>query len=208
VPDPVRFVGAERVIAKLRRLGLEAERAAAEALNKTAFEVLDAEEAHLRERFEFSQRGAAFLARSFQFAKATPQKLEAVVEQRRAGYESRASLLGEHELSGTFEPTDPGRLPFGEQTPQAAVPIAVKRDARGRIPNALLPGRLLKRGKAFVRGNVIVETGTGRLLYALVARVRIKKRIEVYTTALATAERVFASKVERAIDKVLARATS
>ena len=63
----------------------------------------------------------------------------------------------------------------------------------------------MRYGRAFVRGNVIVETRTGRILYALVQRINLPKRIDVYATALETAERVFAAKVERAITKAMER---
>jgi len=198
--DRTIVLGTAQVLQRLAALGPRAKGAAAESLNKVAFDVLDAEEQHLRGAFKLQSGTERFLGRSFQFDKATAANLVATVKQRGgAGKERRARILGQQQEGGIFGPPDPGRFPFGDQL---VVPTTnVRRTTRGLIPRNLLPAQLIARGRAFVRGNVVLESRTGRVLYALVQRVRIPKRIDVYRVARETAERVFESKVARAVEK-------
>lgn len=185
---------------KLRRLGARAPRALAEAINKVAFEVLDAEEAHVRSVFRGSQpRG---FARGFRFDAAREATLEATIVPRSERLER---IFFEHAVGAEIEATPGpggGRLELGEQL---AIPVGVRRGASGRVPRRQAPGALLAEGKAFVAGQAVLERrkrGGLRVLYALARRARLEARFRFIEVVERTARQEFGAKVRRAMEKL------
>ena len=113
----------------LQRIGPAMGGVLAQSLNRTAFELLDAERAGVEQSFEFAGASTrAFMAGrgSFRFDAARPTKLEVRLYPR----EKTESLLIEHVAGATIGP-DKRRLLVGERF---AIPVEVRRGARGKVP--------------------------------------------------------------------------
>ncbi len=182
-------------------------RVLAGALNKTAFEMRDAEAAHVRRVFRFSGPSTrAFLAdRGFAFRGASPRRLEVRLFPRK----KTGEILEDHQRGSTISALDGDHLAFGSKL---AIPISVKRGKRGRVPKRLHPAEVVKPGgRGFVnrRGTVILQrvgrTSSISVLYALVDRARLQPRLEFFKVAFRTARRELPKKVTREIQKLRAR---
>jgi hypothetical protein len=193
----------------LRELELAGAATIADALNRTAFEVLDDEERAIRSAFSFvSESTAKFLGRGFYFRKATPNNLMAKVI---AKPKSSALLIG-HVRGDTIR-AGAEHLSFRGDL---AVPIPgnIKRSVRGKVAKRLLPSEVVKPGgRGFVAygGSAILQrVGKKRLpiriLYALEPSALLAQRFDHIATARATFLRVFPAKAKRAIEKAAERA--
>ncbi len=192
------------VRASLKALRVEGPKAVADALNRTGFEVLDAEEREVRGAFDFAGPSTErFLSRGFAFDKATPGRLAVTVYGRRG-----ARNILEHQALGAF-------LGIGEPDVgpglegQVAVPLdTVKRTSRGKVRATQLPARVVgPGGRGFVSrsGRAVLQRVRGggvRVLYALVSRVRIPKRFDFFGTVAQTARREFPKKADRVLEKI------
>jgi len=189
----------------LKALQREAPKAFADTLNKVAFEVLDAEEREVRGAFKFASPSTErFLARGFAFDKATPTNLRVVIRTKPGA----RNILGRQALGATVGAGEADVGPrLGEQV---AVPVNVKRGARGKIAATKLPGRVIRRNakgrsRAFVAGKAVLERLKGggvRVLYALAPRVRIAPSFDFFRTAADTARREFPRKADRVLEKL------
>lgn len=198
--------GVERA---LRDLAAEAPATVADAVNRTAFEVLDYEEAAIRRSFSFvSDATARFMARGFFFAKATASNPTATV---RAKPKSNALLIG-HVRGDTIK-AGADHLSFGGKL-AVPVPSNVGRGARGRVPKRLLPSEVVKPGKrGFVAaaGDAILQRlGKKRLpvrvLYGLIDSATLRERFDHVATARNAVLREFPAKARRAIQKAAEKA--
>jgi hypothetical protein len=189
----------------LARLRVEGPKAIADALNRTGFEILDAEEKEVRGAFKFaSPNTAQFLARGFAFDKATPSNLAVTIRTKPGA----RTILERQTFGATVAAGEPDVGPrLGSEV---AVPVNVARGARGKIPAAKLPGRVIRRNakgrsRAFVAGRAVLERLRGggvRLLYALAPRVTIPSRLHFFEVAAATARREFPRKAHRVLEKL------
>ena len=170
--------------------------ALAEAINKVSFEVLDAEEEHVRGVFKGPQT-ERFLARGLRFEGARPSRLEATILAR----PGREPIFFEHAVGAEIAGGQETRLELGEEL---AIPVGQPRGASGRVPARRTPGRLLQEGKAFVAGRAVLERRRGgvRVLYALAKRARLEARFRFIETVERTAREQFAAKVRRSIEKI------
>lgn len=183
----------------LRKLSRsEMPRAMADALNKTSFEILDAEKAHAARVFEGPQTERFLAGRgSFRFNKASAGKLQTEIFPTPGPDGRRLRILEQQREGGIFTPGDEGRFVIEKRI---AVPVEAKRTRRGRVR---------KRSKrSFVAGSAVLErVGRGRrsrvrVLFALTPQIRIRPRFEFMRTARDTAQRVFVSKVRRSVEKI------
>lgn len=180
----------------------EMPRVAAAALNKTAFDVLDAEKAHAKSVFEFAGSATErFLsgAGSFGFEKATPSKLVVSIGPAKKAEQ----ILAPHQAGSTLTPASPKRLVIEGQlaTPVTEggriAPAGARVTARGRV-------RKGRRGKRFIVGRAVLErTRAGvKLIFALSPRFQLKPRFEFYRVAEQTARLVFSDKLRREIARL------
>lgn len=198
-----------------RSLGLtaaEMDRAAARAINKTIFEMRDAEAARVGSVFKFAGEATkGFLTRTsgsgqaFRFSLATPERLEAsLFPAPKAG-----KLLAPHERGAQRTGGEPGQFTIEGQL---ATPIAPGAQT-GRSPGVLRKtsrGFLRKRAKghSFIRGKAVLERiGTGkrsrlRVLFALTKSAKLEPRFDFYRVARDTARRVFPEKMRREMAKI------
>jgi|SRR5688572_7356987 len=192
----------------------EIERALAKAINRTAFEILEAERAAAREAFPTaSDRGREFLSGrgSFRFEQATPASLTAKIYPnpvgRAAGATSggvprREEILLEVARGGLVLPSS-RKLSVRRHT-LLAVPVGEARAARAksrRLPKRLTPALLLSdQGRGFIAGDTLLERrGRKRssrvvALFALLPRTAFDRRDFFYRVAAETARRVFPTK--------------
>lgn len=200
----------------IRRLMAFGPRAMAEALNKTAFELRDAEADEALRAFDFSSAStAAFVAspRSFVFSPASESAL--VVEFKPK--DRIARLLIDHMTGRTRKTQDAKSVQVGGRPRQFAAPVNVQRSGRGSVPKSLSPGALLERGSlragakrrtVFVIGNALVQRVRGRglrTLYALATTVKIEQRLRYLEVARETVRREFPIKARVAWSKFSAR---
>ena len=201
----------------IRRLtDVEVGKAMALALNKTAFEILEAEKLAVKMSFpSATPRGVGFLSGrgSFVFDAAAPVSLNVFIYPRR----KTEQILIDHVEGGTILPTRE-RLIFGKFL---AVPIreARLRGRSGRVPKRLLPSSLLGgKGRGFRAGKVIFERrgGTPRgakrrgttpsrmvPLYALVPTADLKPAFDFHGVARKVAIYQWPLKARRAFEKIL-----
>lgn len=199
---------------RVRRAIRDLERAGpavfADALNRTAFEILDAEERAIRSAFTFAgPTTARFIARGFQFDKATRSRLRVVI---RAKPRANALLL-DHVVGAQIDATDGERLAFDRRL---AVPIRanVKRSARGKVPARVNPQKVTAPGgRGFVSrsGDAILQRfgprgARVRVLFALVERAKLRVRFDHVKVAAETVRREFPAKARRAIQKAAEKA--
>jgi hypothetical protein len=204
-------IDSREVRGAIELLRREAPSAFADALNRTAFEILDAEAIEVKGSFPFmGQSAASFLSRSFVFDKATPDNLRVRIHPK----PQAPAFLAEHAFGSEIE-ADRERLTFSGKL---AVPIGVKRGARGRVSKAQLPGALLGAGQSFATQRAIFQRTGGRrvrgtqqsgrlrgtrLMYLLLERpVRLKKRFHFFEVAAKTALREFPKKAHRVLEKI------
>ena len=164
--------------------------------------------AHLnqqRDRLVFSFAGPTtekFLARGFQFHQARPDRLSVHIFPR----PGRNELLAGQAVGETRQPGKQG-LKFDGKI---AIPLGVKRGARGRVPKRLEPTDLLAAdttGRFFTNEarTVILERQRGRrikVLYVLASGARITKRFRFYEVLRETAIRQFPKKAARVLEKI------
>ena len=190
------------------------ETAMAKAINRTAFEVLEAERKAARAAFPTaSDRGREFLSArgSFRFEQARPGKLEALIYPNPVGRAAGATVGGvprreeillEVARGGFVIPTS-RELTVNRQS-LLAVPVGEARSARarsGRLPKKLTPASLLSgKGRGFIAGRTLLER-RGRkaashvvALFALLPRTAFERRDFFYRVAEETARRVFPQK--------------
>ncbi len=184
----------------------------ATALNKTAFEILDAEKAHAKHVFTFAgPQTEQFIAGrgSFVFEGATPEKLEVAIQPRA---KTGGEILAEHAAGATVTTAGDERLEFAGQLVIPSQREGRIRTARGRVPKALLPAELLKaRGKrgrtrGYRAGRFIFERvkgqREGKLRHVLAPSVKLEPRFDFYRIARETAQRVFPQKARDAFAKI------
>lgn len=182
----------------IRRLSdTEARRVMADALNKTSFEVLDAEKAEVRRVFEFAGASTErFLSGrgSFRFDGARPERLESHIMPAPKTEE----ILAPHQAGATLRPGK-GQLSVAGKL---AIPV-VKRGARGRVSKRYEPQTVL-RGRGFVAGRALLlrQRRGVRVLFALAPSVKLEQRFDFYRVARETAVRVFPEKARRAWEKL------
>jgi hypothetical protein len=155
--------------ASLRLTEQRMNQAMAKALNRTAFEVLEAERAEAARAFhKASGRGLQLLAGkgSFRFDAATPSNLVATVRPNE-NVPKRLLLLSQHERGGTIFPTK-DRL--GLKQDFLAVPTGVKRGAGGKVPARLLPATLLANSRKRRRKGTFFGTVAEKRAYQRAAR--------------------------------------
>jgi hypothetical protein len=190
----------------LKALRREGPKAIADAINRTMFELRDAEQVEVSGAFLFSGPNTQrFLSRSFRFQGATATKLSAtlyvlpgsrtILERQQFGDTVR---LGEEDVGPGFDA-------------QLAVPQDIKRTASGRIPAARLPKRLLLRtrkgrSRAYIAGRAVFERipgqRLGRFLFALATQARIKPTLDFFVVAERTARRELPKKANRVLEKL------
>jgi len=223
MPDAITLSLDSKVFRQnLKRLNdVEVGRAMASALNKTAFEVLDAEKAEASRVFRFAGASTErFLSGrgSFGFKGAKPDHLVVEIspkpktEQILAPHQSGATLTGatKHHLTAHREFATPVRADRGG---------AAKVGARGRVPKRLLPGTLLSEGgRGFRAGKAILvrkggsprakgakkigRRGKVEVVFALSKTVKLDPVFEFYNVARRTAEREWPTKAKRAFEKI------
>ena len=174
-----------------------------DALNKTAFEVLDAWKAHVASIFDFagnttkrwlSGRG------SFRFKKATRAKQSVEMRPSR----SAGAILDDH-IDGGFLDKGDERLTFDGML---AVPINVRRGTRGRVGKKRTPSAITgKGGRGFRKGDVILERPTKRskkvrAAYALVDQATAPPVFRFYETAEEAIRKVFITKARQVLSKI------
>lgn len=188
-------------------------RSVAKALNRTSFEVLDDLKAHSKQVFEFAGGPTEqFLAGkgAFRFKGAKPNRLVSEIEPNPGRRSRRGEIFAKQERGGVFGPESDG-LKFGEFV---AIPVAVKRSGRGRVPARLLPARVVKRRKrgsraktkGFVAGRAILErvtSGYSRVLFALVPKVDVAPRFEFDENVRTTAVREWPRKMREEWNKLV-----
>ncbi|MGH0031724.1 MAG: hypothetical protein ACQGVC_18195 [Myxococcota bacterium] len=197
-----------------------ADRVAVKALNRTAFEVLDAEKAEAARALDFhSPATRRHLAGrgSFRFDKAIPGSLRVRIMPRQDVRGSAERILGKHQRGGTYTAATDPQLRIGGLI---AVPITAKSrpaggtrlTTRGRVRARDLPGRLLAPGgKGFVSGNAILaRRGRGRsretvAMYALVQSISIRPEFRFFDTARRTAVKEFPRKMREEFGKARLR---
>ncbi len=180
----------------------EVPRVLASAMNKVAFEILDAEKSEVASIFEFAGPGTKkFFQSSFRFNKARTDKLTAEIFPR----DRIAPILEEHQAGDSISGQDSTRLTFRGML---AIPVGAKRGLRGRVPKRLRPSVVTAPGgKGFVQGRVIRQrkgkkrTPT-RILFALVPKARLDARFNFYRVARDTALREFPKKFKRVLEKI------
>lgn len=194
-------------------------RTMAAALNRTAFEVLDAEKSEVKQTFQFaSGRTRDFLAGkgAFQFKRATANRLEVDISPRR----KTERILRAHQKGAIITGRAGTRLAYRGKL---AVPVTARRGPRGRVVTEDLPfvarrgqsSLEFKRGsRAFVAGRAILQreklkrrrgrtrSKAARVLFALVAVAKLKPVYEFYNVARKTAEREFPRKAVEEFRKV------
>ncbi len=185
----------------------EAPQAIARALNKTAFEVLEAEKSHVAGAFTFAGAGTRrFLSGrgSFRFRAASTERLEARIFPA----PKTERILAQHRAGSVISGEDAGRLTLGDEL---AVPVDVRRGKTGKVRRAQLPGAIIaKGGRGFVSksGRAIVQrSGRGkrqrlRVAFALVRRAKLTPVIEFYRVARDTAQREFPRKAREAFARI------
>jgi hypothetical protein len=175
----------------------------AKSLNRTAFEIRDAEGAEASQSFEFAGPSTrAFMAspRAFVFEGATTSKLQVSLHPR----EKAERLLADHVFGATVT-ADERRLKVGDAV---AVPVGVKVSSRGRVAPSQTPAGVLRRKKGFIAGKALLGvTGRGksrtvRVLYALTERFTLPKRFDFFGVARNTAERQFPIKAREEFNKL------
>lgn len=202
------------------------ERAMAKALNRTAFEVQDAERREVLSTFAFaSSQTRQFLAgrpqgqrgKSFVFDRAKPGKLQVELYPRK----KTERILRAHQKGALISGSQGGHLAYRGKL---AVPATARRNARGKVIPADLPwnaarGRgaieFKKSSRAFIAGRAILQrekltrrrgrrrrSRTARVLFALVSVARLKPVFEFYNTARRTAEREFPGKAKQEFQKM------
>lgn len=197
----------------IRRLAdVDVKRVMAKALNRTAFEMREAEATEARTSFQFAgSQTREFIAspKTFVFDGATPEKLEVRLYPRPAVAQILAQqALGEQIVPGKG---DTGPVFEGE----FAIPYQREkrlRTGRGRLPKGMTPQALLaKRGKrgrsrGYRAGKYIFERVKGeaksKLRFVLVTSADLKPLFDFYGVARRTAERVFAVKAREEFDKL------
>jgi len=204
-------IDSREVRGAIELLRREAPRAFADALNRTAFEILDAEAIEIKGAFPLmGPRAAQFLSRSFMFDKATPESLRVTVHPKLQA----PGFLAEHAFGSEID-ANRERLTFAGKL---AVPIGARRGARGLVPKLQLPGALLAAGKSFATQRAIFQRTGGRrvrgtqqsgrlagtrLMYLLLERpVRLAKRFHFFEVARKTALREFPKKAHRVLEKI------
>lgn len=182
--------------AAAKRLGPRIGAAMAKALNRTAFELRDAESAETRKSFTLRR-----LRPGFKFDGATAQRLEVVFRPQ----EQTEHYLAQHVAGGTVSPGEgPERLTVGGEF---AVPVGIQLGPRGRVPERRAPAALLKAKRGFIAKGVLFERRGRRkarenvALYALVPQIRLDPRFAFYTTAKRTAQVQFPIKARQEFDR-------
>ena len=199
------------VEAGLRAIGPAAKAALAKALNRTAFEVIEAEKSEAGRVFsKSSPRGRQFFAGrgSYVFPRpATADRLEVTVVPRPST--RSAQIIAQH-IEGreiAVESTGVRRLAVGGLL---AVPVTVPRGPTGRVPAREKPAALLRRvgrrrrARGFVAGRALLErVDRARLLvrYALVERARLAAEFGWMRAARDAATRAWPDKVRQEIER-------
>ena len=190
-------------------------KAVAEALNKTAFEMLLSERRHVGSLFDFKgQNTKSFLSGkgSFRFSKATPSRLFVDVFPA----PKTSGILVEHtdrrQLKRSEHLTFKGKLAIPVDVRDGRVLRgSVTRGKRGRVGRSRTPKAITgPGGRGFVKGNVILERARRgsnklRIAYVLVSRATDPPIFKFFDVARRTAARVFAAKARRAIQKIPVR---
>lgn len=183
-------------------------RVLSQAMNKVAFDVSDAEADETARIFKLGSRGKVLFARkggrnrSFRIDFAKPESLEARIYPAPI---ARPYLEQHHEGEIIGPRGDVERLEFRGKL---AVPIDVKRGARGKVPKRMQPSEVIKPGRrGFVAGNIIgMRIGKKRLpirvLYALKSTAKLEERFEFYRVARDTVRRQFPVKFHRVLEKI------
>jgi len=193
----------ERTLQRLERAGKGVlAQIVADGLNRTGFEVLDAEKAHVGGVFKAKGSAANFLRRSLILRKASPRHLVVRILMREKG----AKVVRDHIRGGAIE-ADARRLTFGDKL---AVPVGVKRSARGRVAKRMRPSEVVKPG----RGGFVNRSGTAilrrvggkrsprlKVLYALVERAHLEPRFDFFGVAARKAKRKLKDRMRRAFEK-------
>lgn len=186
---------------------VEVKRAMAVALNKVAFEILEAEKQEVKRIFKFAGPTTEnFLAGrgSFVFDGARPDKLVVTIRPR----EKSGAVLAEHAHGARLFASQKERLTFDGELAVPAGKFGRIRTSRGRVPKKLLPGTLLKRpgGRGYRAGKFIFSRASAKaesgLRFVLVPEAKLKASYDFYRVARQTAERVFAQKVKDAFAKI------
>lgn len=198
------------VRAALLELERQAPEVMADALNRTAFEILDAEEAAIRGAFSFAGEGTArFLGRGFFFRKASASRQVVTIRAK-----PKANALLIDHVRGDRIKADAERLSFQGKL-AVPIPSNVRRSARGKVPKNLAPQAVTAPGgRGFVNraGTAILQRFGAkrarrvRVLYALVSSALLRKRFDHIKTATETVRRVFPSRARRAIEKAAEKA--
>lgn len=187
-------------------------RVMANALNRTAHDVLDELKAHASTIFEFAgTQTEQFLAGrgSFGFDPpgATPDKLEVTVRPR----EKSGKILEEHAEGARIYGQQHERLTFGEQLAVPAGKQGRIRTTRGRVPKPLLPSELLKRpdGRGYRAGRYIFSRASAKaesaLRFVLVDQAKLKPVFDFFGTVERTARAVFIQKAKEEFGKMRLR---
>jgi hypothetical protein len=149
------------LLANLRSLGPDMARVMSNAINRAAFEVINAEQTEARRAFrKATPRGLQLVGGrgSFRFDKATPGNLTALIRPNES-VRRRVEILEEHERGGTI--TAASGIPRLAALDQLAVPIneaAQSRRSRGRVSKRFELTTLFgEKGRGFIAGGVIFE---------------------------------------------------
>jgi hypothetical protein len=190
------------------------------AINRTAFEILDAEKAEAARSLKFagaSTRTYLSGRGSFRFDGARAGHLEARITPR--PQERAQAILAKQQRGATVTPAHDESI---EVRGMLAIPVNARRGARGRVRKADLPAALLgPGGRGFIAGNAILKrtrqirgarraarfvfgsaaeasrhVGRTRtvVMYALAPKVTVPAVFEFYRAARETALRVFPRK--------------
>ena len=205
----------------LRRLARDGTpRIIATALQKTAFEIKEAERVAIASPFRFaSPNTERFLSTSVRFTAVKPGDTSTTIYP----LPKSSAILIEHNQATTIR-ADKRRLDLRSSL---AAPVQGQRGPSGKVRAAESPGRLLERfGERRARtkrqrkpgryvfvsrsGRAVVEAVSGvlRVLYALTPSARLEQRIDFVAVAEREAKRSLPRKVQEAFDKEARRHTA
>lgn len=188
--------------AATRELGPRVNAAMAKALNRTAFEMIDAEKQEAETDFTLRR-----LRPAFRFDPATQTNLEVLFMPLPLS----EKYLGQHVAGGTVTPQEgPARL---EYDGLFAVPLPARPETenrpRGRILKRFTPINLVKTNRGFVASNIVFlrTSSFGRrnniALFALVPTIDLPRRFKFYEVASATAQKWFTQKAQEEFEKAM-----
>jgi len=190
----------------------EVGRAMARALSRTALDIREAEQEHIERTFPNAGASAGRFIAGFRSFGAKPDSLVAYVTPRGTsptGAPSKSEeILLQHREGATIGPS--GRVERITFRGRLAIPVNIKRGARGRVGKRRTPSALTgPGGRGFLSNDgdrIFVRTGKRRypirLAYVLRDSADLDPTVEFYRVAQRTAEANFTPKAKREFERI------